>query len=170
MISPHPLACTIALLLLGACASGSDKYPSLAIRDAERVSGSFDVDPVTPPPPAPAPPSAELLARLGTLQADAEAAHRAFMSAAPGAERLARLAAGSSVGSDRWASAQVALADLDSARSQAAIALGELDMLHIDSTLALEREDAIERTRGQVLALLAEEDAILERLRAMVGG
>ena len=150
-------------LALSACASTSDRYPSLAIRDAERVEGTFEADVAATPVPAPAPPSADLLARLAGLRSDAAGAHREFLSLLPQAQRLVAAAGG--VGSDGWASAQVALASLDAARSKAAVPLGDLDVLFVDATIAAELREPIAEARGEVLQLIAEQDAALARLR-----
>ena len=162
-MNPRALAFLPIALGLSACASTSDRYPSLGLRDAERVQGTLEPDAAAPAAPSPAPPSADLLARLAQLQSDATRAHRAFVSAVPAAERLAKAAG--AVGSDSWAGAQVALADLDSTRSTAAIALGDLDILFIDATIAADQREAIARTRDEVLRMIGEEDAVLARLR-----
>jgi hypothetical protein len=158
-----PVLASILALGLTACASTAGKYPSLAIRDAERVQGTFEPDAAPTPAPAPPPPSAELVARLGQLVDDASRAHRTFTAAVPGAQRAVAAAGGT--GSDSWASAQVALADLDAARSKAAVPLGELDVLYIDATLAAEQRAAIGAAREQVVGMIGEEDAVLARLR-----
>jgi hypothetical protein len=152
--------------LLGACASSGD-YPSLTERPVERVEGSFSAETAaSEPAPAPAP-SADLVQRLAALRTDAETAHGAFTRAVPAAERLAT--ASESTGSDSWASAQVALADLESLRSQAAVSLAELDLLWIDTTVEGAPRDAIAETLGAVLALVRDEDETLARLRGRVG-
>lgn len=161
------LAPPLLALALSACAATSGQYPSLAIRDAERVQGTFEQEAAPPLPAPPAAPSADLVARLAGLRQDAQAAHRAFLASAPGAERLARGAGGT--GSDSWASAQVALADLDASRSIAAVALGDLDVMFIDATVADEQRAAIAATRTEVVGLVGEEDAVLARLRGRVG-
>ncbi|MGB5780206.1 MAG: hypothetical protein WBH10_14140 [Allopontixanthobacter sediminis] len=160
------MAIGLAAILLSGCASQSTAYPSLAVRDVERVEGAFQpVDiPVEPIPESP--PSADLVARLAQLQSTAASAHRRFMDAAPATARLVDAAAGTDVTSDRWASAQVALASLESARSEAAVPLGDLDLLHADASIALEQRQAIQDTRNAVTALIAEEDTVLSGLRA----
>lgn len=162
-MSLRKLAPPLLALALCACAASSDRYPSLAIRDAERVEGTFEPDAAATPAPAPAPPSADLLARLAELRRDAASAHREFLAGVPAAERLAAAAGG--VGSDSWASAQVALSSLDGARSKAAVPLGHLDVLFIDATVAAEQREAIAEVREDVVRLIAEEDAVLARLR-----
>ncbi len=151
-------------ILLSGCASPQANYPSLAIRDAERAYNS--PEPAAPAQPAAQSPlSAELAQRLAQLQDSAASAHRAFIDAAPGTARLVDAAAGSDVTSDRWAIAQVALASLESARSQAAVPLGDLDLLHADAAIALDQRKAIEDARDAVAGMIAKEDAILAGLR-----
>ena len=159
-----------ALPCLAACATPDDKYPSLAIRDVERAQGRFEPVPTTPlyVPPVTAPLTGPLAERLAALGTQAAAAHRVFLGRAPTATRFANAAAGAMVGSDAWASAQVALADLDSARSTTAIALGDLDALMVGGAVQGEDISAIELVRQQVLAQIGEEDETLARLRAKV--
>ena len=160
----------LAAMLAGCSSTSTEGYPSLAIRDVERVQGSFE----------PAPPqrldvpevevdlAGGLDARLSALVAQARSAHEEFRSAQPGAERLVAAASGAAIGSDSWAAAQVALADLDSARSMAAIALGDLDIIYAAAEVQAEDTGAIDEARDSVIAMIGEEDAVLERLRARV--
>ena len=153
--------------LLGACASGGN-YPSLAQRPAERSEGTFAADEVPAAPAPPPAPSADLVTRLASLRRDATSLHAQFSDAVPAARRLAAAAGGT--GSDSWASAQVALADLDSLRSRAAISLADLDALWVDSTVEAGPREAIGVTRDAVEALIAQEDEVLDQLRRQVGG
>src|SRR5690606_41180397 len=75
-------ACLIAALgcTLSACAA-SARYPSLAIRDAERVTGTMQ--PAEPEPYVPPPPASTVLDQLDRLTGDAATAHRAFLAALP---------------------------------------------------------------------------------------
>ena len=154
--------------LLGACASTGTDYPSLAIRDAERAEGRFDTgEPARLDiPPVEVDLTLGLDARLSSLVFAAEEAHAEFVSVQPRAARL--VAAAGSTGSDSWAAAQVALAELDSARSRAAIPLGDLDMIYIAARVAADDAAAIEAARGRVVTLVGEEDAVLEDLRARI--
>ena len=164
-----PILGSVAAMSLAACAASDDRYPSLDIRPAERVTGTFEpVD--ADPTPAPAPTaSADLIGRLAALRSQATEAHADFRSAAPRARGLAAAASGSATGSDAWADAQVALADLDSARSNAAIALGDLDILYVDATVDAQARSEILAAREEVIALIRDEDAILAELRSQVG-
>lgn len=158
----------LALVLAG-CTSIAD-YPSLARRDAERISGS--AEPVTPDPPLPeltAPPSAELEARLDGLVQRAETAHQRFTEMRPRTERLVGAARGAAVASENWSVASVALADLGSQRSDAMIALAELDQLYAaERTDHFETESrvamAIGAAREQVSTLVAEEEGVMAKL------
>ena len=152
--------------LLGACAATTGDYPSLAQRPAERVQGTFEPDDSAPVEPVVVQPSPDVAARLAELVRQAEATHREFTSAAPAAERLA--GASGTTGSDSWAAAQVALADLDSIRSRVAIALADLDTLWVDSTVEAGPREAIGAARTLVEGLVAQEDATLARLRGRI--
>lgn len=169
--SPSIASAALALVLalgLGACQSASGNYPSLAIRDIERAEGQFE--PVeTPPldvPEVPTGLTGPLPERLAALSQSARAAHERFLAARPGASRLTAAASGASIGSDAWASAEVALSDLDSIRSDTAIALADLDNLAIAAAVQSEKRTAIDAARAEVLALIVEEDSTLRDLRA----
>lgn len=159
-----------ALPWLAACAANADRYPSLAVRDVERQEGRFEPVASTPldVPEVAIPAGGSLPDRLAALDAAAEAAHRQFLASVQTATRRANAAAGAAVGSDAWASAQVALADLDSARSATAIALADLDTLMVANAVQAQDLSAIEAVRQEVLAKVAEEDAVLARLRAQL--
>ena len=166
MTSLHRLVALVPAALLAACASPGD-YPSLAQRPAERVGGTFETDAAAATPPPPEAPGTDLVARLAELQRTAAELHAQFTAATPAATRL--VAAGGATGSDSWASAQVALADLDSLRSRASVPLAELDALWVDSTIEAGPREAVGIVRSTVEALVAQEDAVLARLRARVG-
>lgn len=166
MINRRTIVASVASatsILVAGCAASSDRYPSLAIREAERVEGSFQVS--ATPLPGPTPVSETTLSRVQQLVGDARAAHEQFLTSASSAERSVRSAIGSDATSNAWASAQVDLADLDSHRSIAAIALGDLDLLYVDSTISFSERDEIDAARKTVVGMISEEDAILARLR-----
>ncbi|WP_162789582.1 hypothetical protein [Altererythrobacter sp. ZODW24] len=157
----------ISLFSLSACAGSGDRYPSLEIRDVERVQGSFDpVDTGESALPTPvAAPSADTIRRLADLTASATAIHAEFERAVPKTSRVVSSANRSSVASDSWASAQVALSDLESIRSRAAVALADIESVYVDARLEAQQLDSITAARSEVLGLIAEEDAVLARLR-----
>jgi hypothetical protein len=151
-----------ASLLLSACARDRGEYPSLARRPAERVSGTAPV--VTPPPEAPQPP-AEVTGQLDGLVAKARAADAKFRAAAPRARSLVSAAAGAAVASESWSVATVALADLESQRSQAMIALADLDALYAAEGIKQSDTRAIAAARDAVIAIVAGEDEVLNDLK-----
>lgn len=160
----------LAILLGGCSSTGSDGYPSLAIRDVERVEGTFETAPAKPldVPPVEVDLTGGLEARLAALVEQARKAHADFISSQSSAERLAAAASGAAVGSDSWAAAQVALADLDSSRSIAAVALGDLDIIYAATTVQGADTAAVSAARGRVIEMIRAEDSTLERLRGMV--
>lgn len=164
------LSIALAAPLLAGCSTvAADRYPSLAQREGERAQGQFAPGEVKTlaVPPVDTGSTAPLPERLAALVAQAERGHSAFRAAQADATRLAEAAAGAAVASDGWASAQVALAGLDSARSETAIPLGDLDILHAAASLDASADSAaIAAARDRVIALVAEEDAVLEQLRA----
>jgi hypothetical protein len=160
-----------ALLVLGACASsggGASQYPSLDIRESERVLGTMDAPPAPVFTPAPATPAT--LAGLDTLAATARAAHQRFLAAAGDARAVIRDAAGSATGSDGWARGQVAVAGLASIRSDAMIALADIDRIHVDAHVGGAEIARSEAVRAEVSALVAEQDRVIAGLLQTLGG
>ena len=155
---------------LGACTTPQGDYPSLAVRNVERAEGEFatgqparlDI------PPLDVDLEGGLEGRLAALVSAAQDAHAEFIAVAPRAERLVAAASGSGIGSDSWAAAQVALAELDSARSRAAVPLGDLDVLYTAARIAAEDAAAIEAARNQVIGMVSVEDATLADLRSRI--
>ena len=166
MIGHLRLLALAPIAILAGCASSGD-YPSLAQRPAERVQGTLTPATAEATPAPPPAPSANLVERLAGLQREAAARHTEFTAALPSAERLANAAG--ATGSDSWASAQVALADLDSLRSRVAVSLADLDTLWVDATLDGGARDAIGATRSEVETIVRQEDEALARLRGRVG-
>ena len=177
----HPVrlvALVLASLALSACAADQGQFPSLAKRPAERisgtdparVSGTSDVvaaDGVTAPAPLPEiAASPALAARLGQLVGRIETVHQRFLARRPAAAARVSAAAGAAVASESWAVATVALADLESARSEAMIALADLDALWVTARIDGEEAPALAAGRDHAIALIAQEDAILAGLRA----
>ncbi len=157
------IASAVSTFLLGGCASSGDRYPSLEIRDVERVSGQFASTAGAVQPPGPI--SQDTVRRLADITASARESHSAFNRAAPGARRIVNSAASAAVTSDRWASAQVALGDLDSKRSLTAVSLGDLDILFANAAIDLAARPEISEARAEVARMVADEDVILAELR-----
>jgi hypothetical protein len=162
------LACLPATFVLGACATPSTTFPSLAIRDSERVSGTMEA-PVTPvAPPAPLAPAT--LAQLDALLDTVRTSHAAFTATTPAAQRTVSNAAGSALGSDAWSAAQVAVAGLQSSRSAAMVALADLDRLYVDAAVAGAALERVTAAKAEADHLVAEEDAVIARLLGALAG
>jgi hypothetical protein len=161
-----PLAVAV---LLQACAA-STEFPSLAVRDVERVAGTGapaegTVDAIPALPPA----SADLTTRLAGLLNVARKSHASFQAKRAATERAVS-SAGSSRG-DGWTSAEVALSDLQTSRSSALTALADLDQLYVDERAAHPEQVSptaatIAATRDQVDAWVSAETAVISRLAA----
>lgn len=163
-LSYHILLLGAASVSLAACASDVGKYPSLARRPAERISGSFQ----PAPPPVAQPPGPEVLGKLDGLVSRARSADARFGELASGARAQIRAASGAPVASESWAAATIALSGLESSRSEAMIALADLDALYAQEQIAGSDTTAIEFARSQVLAIVAEQDAVLADLRGVL--
>jgi hypothetical protein len=171
-----PAALPAFALFLAGCASTGRPYPSLERRPAERESGSMSpVAGATPTPEAPPMQTTGLAGQLDSLLARAQAADREFRAVEPRASRAVAAAAGSGVGSESWSLAQVQLAQLESARSNAMIALADLDAMYVAAKAAeVDAPSAdvapIEAVRNRVIDLIAAEDDTLSALRGRVAG
>lgn len=117
--------------LLSACAAPAGDYPSLLPRPIEKISLA---EPVRPIPVAT--PDAALDAKIATLSREAAAAKAAFDTAAGRVGKTVNAASGSAEGSERWLGAQVALAELDVARTAIDVPLAELERLAVDRATA----------------------------------
>lgn len=152
--------------LLAACASPDGEYPSLAVRDIERVSGSMEVEPAPPPPP----PAPATLDTLQDLAENARAAHQRFLAKAPEARTITRAAAGAPRGSEAWSRAQVAIADLEAQRSQVMIALADMDRIYVDAATSAVATESIADVRSSINALVDEENALIQDLLTTLAG
>lgn len=165
---PLNIALCAASLILGGCAADTANYPSLARRAAERIGDTpAATQAAEVPPPAPSP---EMLAQLADLVTQARSAHRQFLAHRPQAERLTAAASRAAIASESWAVASVALADLESSRSNAMIALARLDEIYAAARVDGGNVGAIAEARGQVITLVGEEDRVLANLRGRIAG
>ena len=159
------LPVAVLFTLLAACQSTGEEYPTLAIRDVERVSGTLQ--PPAPYVPPPQPP--EVSDRLARLSAEVASAHDVFQREAPAARNLVEAARGSGIGSEAWAVAQVALAGLESARSRAMIALADLDRLYVDAATEGTELGRIATARDGAIAQVEQENATITSLLGLLG-
>src|SRR5690606_14251448 len=112
------LLAALACACTAACASGPGEYPSLAIRDAERVSRTLQ--PAQHYVPEPTPPA--VLADAAGLVTQARTAHDSYRSKLGGVRSRVSAARGAGFGSEPWAVASVAITELETERSRAMIA------------------------------------------------
>jgi hypothetical protein len=159
-MSRHLLVLPLATAL-AACASAQSAYPSLAIRPAERATGTFRpvaAEPVlTPLAPA-------TLDRVSQLAADARASHQAFLAQVAGARSTISGARGAATGDDAWARGEAAFADVRAARSKTMIPLADLDRMFVDAATQGEATGGIASARDEVAALVASEDRTVNEL------
>ncbi len=162
----------VGALALAGCAGDGSRYPSLALREAERRT--FVVaqapDPLAPAqvaPPAVTTPAE--LAQLGALRQAAESASAAFARKQPGAAALVARARGQGPDSTARAAALVALTDLATERSATFVPLGELDRLAAEAAGAYRETAAITTAQAAVAALVAKQDAALDALWRELG-
>jgi hypothetical protein len=164
---PATLFTLFTALALTACAADKESYPSLAVRPAERVSGTLQ--PVAPAPPPPSPPSAEALGRIAQLRADAADADRRFQAAAQAAQAPVNAARGTAAGGERWAVAEVALSDAVARHNETLAALAALDQIRLAAQMDGSDLTEIEAATNEVAALADSEDRRLDELRTGFG-
>lgn len=161
MSRPLIICAALALApLLSACAASSDKYPSLAIRDAERVEGR--ITPVAPDPHPVRPVASP--ADITQLVEQAQAAHARFAEALPAAQSLVAAASETSIESTARQRALLALADLTSLSADTALALATLDRLEAAARTEFAPAESIASAQTVIAALVREEDEALDAL------
>jgi hypothetical protein len=146
--------------LLGGCVT-EGPFPSLAPRPDERlaIEEPVRVAPTVPDDPA-------LRARIAALLEQSRQGDQAFRNDRDAAVRAA--ARSGPRGSDGWIEAQMALSRLEAARGRTSDAAAELDRLRLERANQVTGEadlQAIEAAIGQVEAMLAEQQAVIESLR-----
>ena len=159
---PKRLLAVLACASTVACATAPGDYPSLAIREAERVSGTLQPAQPYVPPPVPQ----ATLADAASLVAQARAAHAAYGSRLSGVRSTVSAARGAEFGSERWAVASVAVTQLETERSRAMIALAELDRLHVAAATEGGAVDELAAAQAEVARIVAEQTAGIDELLA----
>lgn len=154
----------LACACTAACASTPGDYPSLAIRDVERVSGTLQpAEPYVPPPV-----SAEVMTSIESLVEQAAAAYDSYRGKLGGARSAARAASGAGVGSDAWAAASVAIAGLETERSRVIIALAELDRLYVAAATEGGALEDLEAAQGLVSQMAADQTAAIDEMLSVL--
>lgn len=158
------LLAALACACTAACASTPGDYPSLAIRDAERVSGTLQPAQPYVPPPVPQ----ATLADAASLVAQARAAHSAYNSRLGSVRSAVSAARGAGFGSERWAVASVAVTALETERSRAMIALADLDRLHVVAATEGLATGELAAAQAEVAGIVAEQTAGIDALLAVL--
>ncbi len=157
------LAVGAASALLAACAGSGDQYPSLAIRDAERVTGQFNPSSAGDGTSHSTRPSVAA-GDISRIVDQARESHRNFVAAQPSASRLVSGARGSGSESEARAQALVALADLSSKRSDTVIALADLDLMAAGAATEFSSTQSLGAAQRLVLEFVNAQDAALAQL------
>ncbi len=153
-------------VLLAACAGPTGEYPSLAIRDAERITGEMAAGPAEPYiPPAPPP---ETVAEAVDLAEAARTLHQRFLADTPGVRNRIANARGSSVGSEPWSDAQVALTILESHHGRLTVMLADIEALYVATSTEGEAIASLEAERDAVAEMISQEAATIAELLMMI--
>ena len=160
---PLYLSALIAFALAG-CASADGRYPSLAVRDAERAQGTL----------SPSPPDEPFV--IGVTDAEALFAphtkasetHALFNEQLGDVTELVRASSGLGPEDDRRARALVGLASLTSLRGQTALALSDLDQLEAAAATQFKRTNEINDLQASIQKMIAQQDAALDSLTEML--
>ena len=172
-----------AVFALSGCGTDRD-FPSLARRPAElavdggqaaTTPGRFGGSAQPAPPVGDATVtqqavSPELSARLRQLEGAAREAHARFEAKRARTGALTAAARSAAPASEAWSVATVAIADLETARSDTMVSLGELDRLYAQERIDGGDGGAIAAVRDQVTAWVADEDAVLADLAGRLRG
>ncbi|MDO7835267.1 hypothetical protein Q4610_09405 [Sphingobium sp. HBC34] len=165
-MTPRRLLTALALLLSG-CAGAPQSYPSLAKRPIESAPLAE-----VAPPPAPAPADSALSAEISRHVAQADKGAAGFDAALARADKAVRAASGTSVSSDAWVAAQVAISALEAARNDSVSALASLDTLYVTRSNAIADGkaagglDDIAAARSAALALVDQQNDRIDAMKA----
>ena len=158
---PNPFTLTVLLAFaVGGCASADGRYPSLAVRDAERAQGTLE-------PAAPAVPSVIAITNLESLDAAinrAEATHTKFTSLQGDVAALVSASRGLGPENDTRARALIGVAQLASLRAETALALADLDVMEAKAASGFKRTKDIRDFQAVIMKLLAQQDETLDSL------
>jgi hypothetical protein len=150
-------------LLLNGCAA-SQGFPSLAVRDSERVAATMDTPAAPAPAYVPAAPAPATLADLDRLLGQVRTSHQRFTGAADAATRIVSAAHGAGSGTDAWFAAQVAIADLESQRGEAMVAMADIDRLYVQAAMDGGDTARLTAARSEANGLIDQQTAVITSL------
>jgi hypothetical protein len=156
----------ISAAFLAGCASSSDQYPSLAVRDAERQTGQFTVATPDTAPVQSAASAPETFTQLRGFVEQARSAHQQFVAVGTDAAQLVRGARGVRIDDDRRARALVAIARLTTLHGQTTLAMSDLDQLEFQAAAAFDATEDINAAQILVGQMIRDQEAALDSLSA----
>lgn len=151
-------------VLASGCAGSSDRYPSLANRDFERVQGQFAPSSGTPLPMRPAPLNIVSVEQIEASLVNARSRHQEFLLQLGTAQTIVSEASGTDPDDNRWSLAMVEIASLDSHLSVTTGILAQLDALYADASLRFEERAAIGSARKTLDQLVQTEQQAVDQL------
>lgn len=151
--------------VLQGCASSSDRYPSLALRDAERMSTADTAAAPAPQAVRTLPLDDEQIRTIDQAVEHAQAQHEIFLQDLPEAVKTIEAAQGKGPSDNAWAAAQVALADLASLHGESTGALSDLDALMAQAITQSADTEAISTARERVENIILEQKRAISQLR-----
>ncbi len=155
------IAPALLAIALAACASPQGAYPSLAVRDAERATGTLQ----PPEPYVPAPPSAAAMNDVEKLVEQAHGAFESYRDKLDGVRRAALAARGAEVGGDAWARASVAIAGLETERSRTMVPLADIDRMLVAAATEGARTAEFEDAQTLIGEMVDFETAGIDEIR-----
>lgn len=150
----------VAGLSLTGCASSDGRYPSLAVRDTERVQGTLEPAPSDQPEVI----GIENLDALIAPVDRAKEAHAQFTAIEDEVRTLVNASRGVGPEDDRRAQALAGFAQLTSLRAKTALALSDLDLLEVKAATGFTRTQEIREFQSTILRLIEQQDATLDSL------
>lgn len=154
---------------VSSCAGSSDRYPSLATRDFERVQGQFAAPSGDTLPTRPAPLSIENTEQIDASLVAARSRHEEFLAQLAAAQAIVSEASGTGPDDNRWSLAMVEIASLDSHLSMTTGVLAQLDTLYVDASLGFEERTTIEAARGTLAQMVQTEQQAVDQLVELLG-
>ena len=151
-------AVILATVLTG-CAAADGRYPSLAVRDAERLGSPVEV-----PPPLSVGPTAASMETVFEALTSANRWNTLFEGDLKGVRQLIDASKGLGPQNDTRAQALVALANLTSLRGQTAGVLATLDQLEAESAVKFHPLKEVRDAQARVAMMLQQQDAVLDSL------
>lgn len=144
---------------LSGCAGADGRYPSLAVRDAERPGSTIEV-----PPPLSVGPTAASMDTVFEALASAHQWHMLFEADQEGVRELIDASKGLGLESDARTQALVAFANLTSLHGQTAGVLATLDQLEAESAVKYHPLEDVRDAQARVAKILEQQDAVLDSL------